>query len=340
MRKILFVNAHSLDAKPVKSTEEYHKILKIVDFSEYQILQLPNPNRQQFVYFLRKEKPCIFHFSGHGFAEGEPILFDKTVIEPDELVDMLKDSKNLYCIFLNSCNSADILEFTREIIEFSIGIQGKIYSNDAVKLAKTFYKYLFEGHNIPLSFHKTCEKLGYYTKTKKITPILKTKSSFFMEKFFKEQDINYLNEIAPDIRQCLIDVNEKLFQVDKDLRERLINSHSFQATAIWFCSIRNELPFELTKIILVNKTEEEQEIFQMEIDIYLDTFESLLINMDGKERITKKRVSKFEQSNSNSYYIEAFDRLIIMAHNVFFESKEQIVFFEDRIRFFQNLIKQ
>jgi hypothetical protein len=343
MDKILFVTAHSHDQKPIKLNDEYHSVVEARDntkFGKYfQIIDLPNPDKKRLRDRLKKESPLFFHFAGHGYAEGEPILFDGFRIEPESFANLLKEIKGLKCVFLNSCNSASFIKHTREVVEYSIGIKGSIPPESAVEFSTMFYQYIYDGDPIFIAFDKTFNSLSYL-KESGYAPVLELKSRYIMEKILLDNQ-HHLG-LDEDLKQQILRFSEKLNSGGTDdvaLLQRLIKNHQQPLIVDWFLERRSIFIKALSDKVLGNKSASIKEDFAWDLDSYFELFEILLVNMDGKHLLKKEDVASIKYSSEidRHYYLDALDELIEFAKDVSGHSPDALYFFSDRVNHFKSL---
>ncbi|MBA4852389.1 hypothetical protein [Emticicia sp. BO119] len=85
----------------------------------------------------------IFHFSGH--SEVMELKLKDGSPDFDGLTSLLKESKNLKMVFLNSCSSFNLIEsLFKKNIKVVLATKSKIQDRVAKKFAVEFYKFLFK----------------------------------------------------------------------------------------------------------------------------------------------------------------------------------------------------
>lgn len=121
---------------------------------------------------LVQYKPFIWHFIGHGNESG--VILDSRDYEYEmgynedlsHLVGLF--SKEIKCIFLNSCNSYVTAQILSQEVEYVIGIEGEINDISAIEFSLAFYDAISFGSEIERAFQiamVTFERYGAINKT-------------------------------------------------------------------------------------------------------------------------------------------------------------------------------
>ncbi|AKG23225.1 hypothetical protein [Calothrix sp. 336/3] len=154
-QKILYIGANSseknLNMEINNESEAIQRLMDANDSKFWVDLRLIGMVTQVSEAIQRKTSPQIIHISGHATEEGKIDIIDKQDpnkgehLEPDTLVEFLKNAGNVNCVLLNFCYSrkaADLIAKEAQNVGCVIGINGDIDSTAAVDFSKAFYKSL------------------------------------------------------------------------------------------------------------------------------------------------------------------------------------------------------
>lgn len=108
-----------------------------------------------FDAFLKwKDQIAVFHYAGH--ADGFQLMLESAYGEEKDLVDFLKEQKELKLVFLSGCASP---EQAKKILEYGVPIVIATYSEiqdeAGIRFAEDFYKNLANGISILEAFERT-----------------------------------------------------------------------------------------------------------------------------------------------------------------------------------------
>lgn len=339
MKKILFVTAHSYDSFPIESNLEYLEVLKMKSKSicdnDFHIIPLPNADKIDIIEYLEDVKPYILHFSSHGNDKGEPILFDKFNIKPESFSEILKEIKSIECIFLNSCNSYEFIQKMKGGIRYYIGMTGEIPVKSSIQFSKNFYKHLFKGRAIYESFKYAYDAVKYY-KDKGYEPMLE------LDIFIKTEnpiEMEYLDKLPAEFQVKLAEIQKTIDQKGNSLSGRLLDKHPSRTLVQWFISRKTLLAYSIANKVYKDKHPDCQEDLAWDLNAHFKLLDPLLVSINGKELLKKENLSTLTRTQENQVYIDCLLELIYQAKNEYLDLENETIYFEDRVKYFIDMIK-
>lgn len=107
---------------------------------------------------LLDEEPTILHFCGHGSQQGQLLFEDQNRVSKPVPGPALAElfsffSKNLQCVLLNACYSAEQAKAISRHIPYVIGMRQRIGDSTALQFSRGFYDALGAGRNFEEAFH-------------------------------------------------------------------------------------------------------------------------------------------------------------------------------------------
>lgn len=159
--KILFISANPNKTERLRFDKEFEEIHGSISVSKARkkiTLQYKTAIKAEDVKsYIKKEKPDIVHFSGHGNSKGEIVLEDEKKnpkpISPEKFAAMFKVIENhIKCVFLSCCYSAKAAKLIGRIVDCVIGINSDLEEESAVAFASAFYLALGENTNLQIAF--------------------------------------------------------------------------------------------------------------------------------------------------------------------------------------------
>ena len=163
--------------------------------------------------FLRREKPRIVHFCGHGTGSQGLVLTadsgEKQSVQTEALADLFRLLENkVECVVLNACYSKVQGAAINHHINYVIGSKRGILDEAAILFAKGFYEALSDGESIDDSYKYGCNRIQLELKTnsteeRKLVPVYSDDEEESIE--LEENDVltlltkEQLNEILEDI---------------------------------------------------------------------------------------------------------------------------------------------
>lgn len=125
---------------------------------------------------LRRLKPSIVHFSGHGSGPGGLCCEDKNgnaeLISNDTLITLFSGIPSIECIILNACLSSSQAEVLSGRVQYVIGMGHGISDKAAISFSEGFYRALGEGANLFESFKDGANHVQHCINDEKDTPEL------------------------------------------------------------------------------------------------------------------------------------------------------------------------
>lgn len=106
--------------------------------------------------------PFIVHFSLHGSSDQGLMFSDEKQMTAyqskeyfqDLLETLVDDDWKITCLIFSACHSKDFADLLRNIVEFSIGIEGSIPDEAMIRFSHGFYSSLFDNWDIKKSFSR------------------------------------------------------------------------------------------------------------------------------------------------------------------------------------------
>lgn len=166
--KLLFLASQPRNTLKLKIEEEYLEIRKSVKRKpiKFEIAEELDVTLESFFNELKKERPAMLQFSGHGTKES--IIFSKTEATgqwhevPWEYLmppfNLIADS--LECIFMHTLFSDDTARKLSKFIPCTIGVKGVLIEEDAIKFPSAFYASLAANHDYKSAFDVASEVLS------------------------------------------------------------------------------------------------------------------------------------------------------------------------------------
>lgn len=168
MIKILFLAANPLNTEPLRLDEELRSIdaalrqaefRDSIDLCSHWAIRISDLQE----LFLRHQ-PDIVHFSGHGSESSEIILQNEAgegVTVPAFVLSNLFAifKKQIRCVLLNACFSAEQAAGIGEYIDTVIGMSAAISDQAALQFSTAFYRGIGYGQDVQTAFHLGCNQL-------------------------------------------------------------------------------------------------------------------------------------------------------------------------------------
>lgn len=175
-KTILFIAANPAGKNETNSGRESQTIQSAInngslrDQYEVQINFASNVN--ELLRLLKKFKPTIVHLSMHG-ATTKGMLFEDGAGNVDyvsedvlasffELVNIRE--KVVECVILNACNSVTHAEVVNQYVDYTVGMNGPIPPDVAIKYTEGFYESILEGDDYETAHRSSVSLLNQYAK--------------------------------------------------------------------------------------------------------------------------------------------------------------------------------
>jgi hypothetical protein len=116
-----------------------------------------------------RAEPAILHFVGHGeerrmvLVRDRDALVEMMSLEPVQLETLFRAfPTRVRLVVFNTCRSLDLARHitARGVVDLSIGVEGLIPDDDAIRFAVTFYGRLSEGLSVQAAFDLAGLQLG------------------------------------------------------------------------------------------------------------------------------------------------------------------------------------
>lgn len=150
------------DVREIRRRVEDDGHRSVVDF-DYQLAARPD----DLVKALRRTRPQVVHFSGHGFREG--LVFTAAGGHGGHLVTgtALKQMLEVFpheirLVVLSACYSREQAESIAEVVGCAIGTSGAIGDEDAIRFDAAFYGHLACGESVKTAFDRASVELDLH----------------------------------------------------------------------------------------------------------------------------------------------------------------------------------
>jgi len=157
---LLFIGSNFKNEKVVRTEKEYEIIKDILKSSFFgKLIKFKKKfavNRINLETIIKKNRPQIIHFSGHGIHYAGP-LFEGDGDEYEHCrIDMTEDLASILnkyrdfieLVLFNVCESSNIAMRVAKNIGFTVGTSGKTDDDSAIAFTKGFYKNLLNNDNL------------------------------------------------------------------------------------------------------------------------------------------------------------------------------------------------
>jgi CHAT domain len=309
MKKILFISASPKGMGKLKVAEEFKILDRIIEDSVHKFYEINNIADATVDDALRiqKRKPNILHIAAHGSAIGGFFVVNGSpnskykklafAIGESEINMILEDTPSIQFMFINACYSDNIVETTKEFLEYSIGFEGKVADNHAIEFAKIFYENFIQGSTVFDAFKKAKNSMRF-KKAKNFNPVFHSRTCLIME------EINTLtkrNESLESLKQSysgklknsdqillqIASLENEISNISKshdDATARLLIKNPHFKIVIWFKERRKELSVRIAAQVIKGKVkEQERNSFEFDLDMLFDCLDYLLLSHDYKE---------------------------------------------------------
>lgn len=166
---ILFLAANPFGTNRVEFDREFREIDKALRTTEFRdmfdIRWFGAVRPSDLQGYLRRYKPNIVHFSGHGNQSGSIVLEDRAGISHavpiealSKLFSLLKGS--IRCVVLNACYTEPQAQAIAKHVDCVIGMSNAIQDEAAISFATCFYEALGCGDNIQSAFELGCNQIN------------------------------------------------------------------------------------------------------------------------------------------------------------------------------------
>lgn len=175
-KTILFIAANPVGKNETNSGRESQSIQNAVNngsLREHYTVQINFASDvSDFLRLLKKFKPTIVHLSMHG-AKKEGMLFEDIsgnvdYVSEDVLASFFElvniKEKLVECVLLNACNSTTHAKAVYQYVDYTIGMNGPIPPDVAIKYTEGFYESLLEGDDYQTSHLSSVSLLNQYAK--------------------------------------------------------------------------------------------------------------------------------------------------------------------------------
>ena len=258
---ILFLAANPLETTRLMLDEEIHQLEERVRRAEFrELFDLKSHfavRVDEIPGLLKRYRPTIVHFSGHGTRANEIILDDGSggaqPVSANALGDLFSIVKDdIRCVVLNSCYSATQAQAIAKHVDCVIGMSMTNADAAAISFVASFYEMLGYGSSIGLAFKIGCWMLRAKDLGEE-TPKLICHNADADTIVLARREITDPPELVSEITRTLIlgDDNERLAaarELTKTVRKSLTAVLIERSTSDPFPPVRHWLNRALGKI--------------------------------------------------------------------------------------------
>ena len=192
--RMLFLAANPRDQGQLRLAKEHRVIkhaLRAAEYGDQFEIEFAGAVRPRDLQdHLRRYKPHIVHFSGHGGStSGRIILEDddeqaQAVPTPalNQLFRIFND--NIRCVVLNACLSESQAEAIKEEVGCVVGMSAKIDDEAAITFADSFYRTLGDGGSVQQAFEAGCNLVAMEKPGDETIPQLLTRADLNPARMF------------------------------------------------------------------------------------------------------------------------------------------------------------
>lgn len=136
-----------------KEIREINNAIAPIARRDFRLIQLGAVKIADLPQYILEHKPDIFHFCGHGTANGELVFqgdYNESQSINNEAIDLLFGSlgKSIKCVVLSSCFSEKQAKRIAEFIPFVIGNSEPIRDEVAILFSSNLYRALSYGKSV------------------------------------------------------------------------------------------------------------------------------------------------------------------------------------------------
>lgn len=161
MTKILLLAANPKDRQQLQLGKEIsaikHELRTATYSSQFEFESEEAAQWSELSEILKRVRPDIVHFSGHGSSSSEIILEDEygnnRPVSKEELKIIFSLLKgNIRCVVLNACYAAPQADAIAEDIDCVVGMLDALHDTAAIGFAREFYRQLADGKDVATAF--------------------------------------------------------------------------------------------------------------------------------------------------------------------------------------------
>ncbi|MDF2736982.1 MAG: hypothetical protein K0S93_838 [Nitrososphaeraceae archaeon] len=308
------------DEKPIPNVfKECRTIHEILDSQKDKFLfeQSHGISKENFLYTLRRFKPNILHFSGHGTERSALVFQDDETISTQQLEKTFKSLLpfKISVVFLNSCYSKVQARSISKFVNYVIGMRDSITDEAAILFSSAFYKSLSDNPDIEKAFQDATTLLNYtYTKESEIPKLIFThgfSKSSQMNKQKEQHNLSVEKEDPDIIIQNKPIANDLLSQIEKTIKiydEKIVVNDKIDLQNYW----KNEKEGNLSKILLLlNNNSSEYGLDETQLEIIRNGI-----------RFIPELIPKQHEKNNHKNILHLYDKITnLVLRKIFFNYK-------------------
>jgi hypothetical protein len=308
------------DEQPIPNVfKECRTIHEILDSQKDKFLfeQSHGISKENFLYTLRRFKPNILHFSGHGTERSALVFQDDETISTQQLEKTFKSLLpfKISVVFLNSCYSKVQARSISKFVNYVIGMRDSITDEAAILFSSAFYKSLSDNPDIEKAFQDATTLLNYtYTKESEIPKLIFThgfSKSSQMNKQKEQHNLSVEKEDPDIIIQNKPIANDLLSQIEKTIKiydEKIVVNDKIDLQNYW----KNEKEGNLSKILLLlNNNSSEYGLDETQLEIIRNGI-----------RFIPELIPKQHEKNNHKNILHLYDKITnLVLRKIFFNYK-------------------
>lgn len=180
--KLLFLSANPVGVAELKIPAELKVIKELletaIELEQIEVKDQLSTTFEEFRNLITKVQPDVVHFSGHGSARQEAVLFEdsegyEAPIKAEKLSRFFKHcSPKVSCLILNACDTELIGEQIAPYVKYVIAMKAKFENKAAKAFSKGFYFSLAENKEIGVAFQNGIDTIFHEDWPDEKVPVL------------------------------------------------------------------------------------------------------------------------------------------------------------------------
>lgn len=346
-KKILFIAAAPVTHKKTDWEQEYKEISRILNKSslgkKYFLKNIPRATAKDVIDLL--EPNCwIVHISAHGNSCGDIILEtdagDAFVPRRRNLLATLYEKTQSKCFIFNSCDSMELAQSATKLVEYAIGINGKISNEAAIEFVRNFYRAFSDYETIPMAF-KVAKSDADFLKLSEIEIFIYYKNSQLMNAILqgKQEEIQNLQIQSESLRIEIEDLQKDIKRAEEQGKSGvftdLMAKSQFPKEVFWFVENKEQLANQIGNKVFWDKSEEERRHFSTDLYAVFQILDAYLVTRNlmiyTKEDIAGS--SQYPESTVS----QALAELPHLVPEVY-RTDEFMAYFQDHIKYLRKML--
>jgi hypothetical protein len=189
---ILIVTADPRDRMALQLDEEHNRIDQAIQSSnhgrEFTIHRLPNARPEALNPAIRRWRPTIIHFSGHGSCDGlcfVDAIGNAKIIDPEALGRVLGDASRMYglrTVVMNACFSELQGQHIADGVGHLVAFRDEVSDSSALNFSREFYSALGDGLVVRDAFTAAISGTSLFgAESESFQPVLLQKDALILD---------------------------------------------------------------------------------------------------------------------------------------------------------------